>query len=85
MFLAKEVDRFGRPIRRRKKEFLPGPGDYSFEKENKKSMVTGAVFSSESKRVIFNAKGKPPGPAFYTPTPVPKKKSFHFKTAKIWV
>ena len=78
MFLANDLDRFGKTTRKRTKEYAPGPGEYSVEKENSKSLVTGAAFVSESKRGWIKADKKPPGPAFYNPAPVPKKKSFHF-------
>ena len=84
MFLATDIDRFGKPVRRRKKDFLPGPGDYNLDKENQKSLVTGAAFASESKRGWIQTCGKPPGPAFYNPVPIPKRKSFNFKSRKIW-
>jgi Sperm-tail PG-rich repeat len=85
MFSSNSLDRFGIPLRRRKREIIPGPADYSLDKENTKNFVTGAVFMSESKRTLMKIRGKPPGPAFYSPMPVPKKKSFHYKATKIWI
>ena len=85
MFLANDLDRFGKTTRKRTKEYAPGPGEYSVEKENSKSLVTGAAFVSESKRGWIKADKKPPGPAFYNPAPVPKKKSFHLKPRKQWI
>jgi len=85
VFLATGVDRFGQPTRRRVAKFAPGPGEYSVERDSKKNLVTGAVFLSESKRGWLKVRGKPPGPAFYSPSPVYKRKSFHFQTAKVWV
>lgn len=79
------VDRFGKPMRRRVAEKAPGPGEYSVGSDSKKSLVTGAVFLSESRRGWINTKGKPPGPAFYSPSAVSKRKSFHYKTTKVWV
>lgn len=85
MFLATEVDRFGKPMRRKTKNMVPGPGEYSLQHESHKALVTGAVFLSESKRGWISAKKKPPGPAFYSPLPIAKRKSFHYKTAKVWI
>lgn len=85
MFLSHDVDRFGKPIRTRKRDIRPGPGEYSLDKENSKSLVTGAAFASESKRGWIKTDKKPPGPAFYNPMAVPKRKSFNFKTRNIWI
>ena len=85
MFLATEVDRFGKPVRNRKRENFPGPGEYLKEKDSKTNMVSGAVFLSESKRAWMKLRGKPPGPAFYSPMPVSKKKSFHYTPNKLWI
>lgn len=80
-----DVDRFGKSVRKRVREIKPGPGDYNVVKDGQKSMVTGAVFLSESKRAIMNPLKKPPGPAFYSPLPVPKRKSFHYKVNNTWL
>ncbi|CAG9318947.1 unnamed protein product [Blepharisma stoltei] len=86
MFIVGEVDRFGKPLRPRKKnDFMPGPGTYSMAKSDEKLPVSGAVFMSESERAWFSTEKKPPGPAFYKPAPVPKKKSFHLNSNKMWV
>lgn len=85
VFLSANVDRFGEPTRKRVAKFHPGPGEYSLDKDSKKNLVSGAVFLSESKRGWLKVRGKPPGPAFYSPSPVSKRKSFHFQTAKVWV
>jgi hypothetical protein len=85
MLLSSAVDRFGKPTRRRVSEKTPGPGEYSLQTDSKRSLVTGAVFLSESRRGWISTKGKPPGPAFYSPSAVSKRKSFHYKTLKTWV
>ena len=40
---------------------------------------------SETERAWMGNEKKPPGPAFYKPMGVPKKKSFHLNSDKTWV
>lgn len=86
MFVVGEVDRFGNPLRPKKKnDFTPGPGTYVEPHSQDKIPVSGAVFMSESERAWFTTERRPPGPAFYKPSTVPKKKSFHLNSNKMWV
>mmetsp|Transcript_12693 Transcript_12693/g.12805 ORF Transcript_12693/g.12805 Transcript_12693/m.12805 type:complete len:111 (+) Transcript_12693:579-911(+) len=51
MFIVGEVDRFGKPIRPKKKnEVTPGPGTYTMARGDERVPVSGAVFMSESER-----------------------------------
>lgn len=86
MFVVSECDRFGHTANPRKKsQPTPGPGSYHPKSAQDKVAVSGAVFMSESERIWYDSNKKPPGPAFYKPSPVPKKRSFHLNTNKIWV
>lgn len=86
MFVVSEYDRFGNSDNPRKKnQATPGPGAYQPPGNQEKTAVSGAVFMSESERVWYGSNRKPPGPAFYKPSKVPKKKSFHLNSNKIWV
>lgn len=86
MFVVSEFDRFGKTNNPRKKNSsTPGPGAYQPPSNQEKTAVSGAVFMSESERVWYGSNRKPPGPAFYKPSAVPKKKSYHLNTNKIWV
>jgi hypothetical protein len=86
MFVVSECDRFGNGANPRKKlQPTPGPGAYHPKSDQEKVAVSGAVFMSESERIWYESNKKPPGPAFYKPSTVPKKRSFHLNTNKIWV
>lgn len=85
-FIKNDMDRFGRQIKDKKpKEVLPGPGSYYLDVIKEKVPVSGAVFMSESNRVLIKDPNKQPGPAFYRPAPIPKKKSFHLNSNKLWI
>ena len=85
-FIKSDVDRFGIQTKdKRSKEFSPGPGAYHIEVIKEKVPVSGAVFLSESNRVLLKDPNKQPGPAFYRPAPIPKKKSFHLNANKQWI
>ncbi|OMJ74870.1 hypothetical protein SteCoe_26123 [Stentor coeruleus] len=85
-FAKGDADRFGIPVKiKRTKDLTPGPGAYYYDSSQDRLPVTGAVFMSESNREIIKSPLKQPGPAFYKPTPVPKKKSFHLNANKVWV
>jgi hypothetical protein len=85
-FTKTDPDRFGNPSKFRKnKETTPGPGSYYSYSLKEKVSVSGAVFMSESEREVIKQPKKQPGPAFYRPTAIPKKKSFHLNSSKVWV
>ena len=85
-FIQGDADRFGNPLKqKRNKDITPGPGSYYCYISKEKAQVTGAVFMSESNREIIKQPHKQPGPAFYKPSPVPKKKSFHLNANNAWV
>lgn len=81
-----ELDRFGQAVRsRRTKQVIPGPGSYSTPLHSpEKQPVSGAVFMSESQREFVKS-SKIPGPAFYRPSLVSKKKSFLLNANNKWV
>ena len=80
------LDRFGAPVKtRKKKDDLPGPGSYNLGgKTIEKVPINGAVFMSESDRDAMKL-GKNPGPAFYRPMQIAKKKSFHLNVERRWM
>ena len=84
--MKQDVDRFGQPLRpKRAKSGVPGPGAYTVSGEKREKLpVSGAVFMSESKR-DDSFLSKAPGPAFYRPVILPKKKSFHLNAERKWV
>ena len=85
-FVKGDCDRFGRPLNVKKgNEATPGPGSYYCYILKEKTKVAGAVFMSESEREVRPAPQRLPGPAFYKPSPVPKKKSFHMNASNMWV
>ena len=85
-FIRTDVDRFGGTSKeRRNKDITPGPGAYYMYSVSEKNPVSGAVFMSESNRSVIKNPQKLPGPAFYQPVPVPKKKSFHLNSNKMWI
>ena len=85
-FVKSDVDRFGNPVKEKKaKDIMPGPGAYYLETIQEKVQVSGSVFMSESSRVGVKNTLKQPGPAFYRPAPVPKKKSFHLNSNRVWL
>jgi hypothetical protein len=85
-FMKSDIDRFGAPVKEKKtKDMTPGPGAYYLETIQEKVQVSGSVFMSESNRGIIKEPLKQPGPAFYRPVPVPKKKSFHLNANKVWI
>lgn len=55
-----------------------------FPKAVLKQGVTMAVFKSDTSREL-PVGGEPPGPAFYTPSLLPKHQSFHLNLSKRWV
>ena len=84
--IKSDMDRFGKPVKEKKaKETTPGPGAYYLETIQEKTQVSGSVFISESSRAVIKDPLKQPGPAFYRPVPVPKKKSFHLNSSKLWI
>lgn len=85
-FPRPDVDRFGQPLRPKKtRNAVPGPGAYDLSRERKERLpVSGAAFMSESKR-DGHGTAKAPGPAFYRPTTVSKKKSFLLNAERKWV
>ena len=87
MFLESNLDRFGLQKRQKRSEGSPpGPGAYYIGRDDfEKTPVAGAVFMSETERVWLNAEKKPPGPAFYRPIQMPKKKSFHLNANRLWL
>lgn len=85
-FVRGDIDRFGMQTKVKKiHDFTPGPGAYYNLMAKDKSPVTGAVFMSESEREILKPPIKQPGPAFYKPIPVPKKKSYHLNANNVWI
>jgi len=81
-----DTSRFGEALRPKKANAeAPGPGTYELARVIEKSPVSGAVFMSESERFEFKLINKPPGPAYYKPTLVPKIKSFHLNANRQWV
>ena len=80
------LDRFGRPMKVKVSQFsVPGPGTYNLHpKDLEKSPVNSSAFMSESDRdplkIVRN-----PGPAFYRPIIIAKKKSFHLNAERKWV
>lgn len=85
-FVKSESDRFGNAIKQKKnKDVTPGPGSYYCYVIQEKNPVTGAVFMSETNREAAEKPKKQPGPAFYRPSPIPKKKSFHLNSSNLWV
>lgn len=85
-FPRSDVDRFGHPVRpKRARSGVPGPGAYDVNTNPKERLpVSGAAFMSESKRDgRFGVKA--PGPAFYRPSILPKRKSFHLNAERKWV
>jgi hypothetical protein len=85
-FPRPDVDRFGHLLRpKRARSGVPGPGAYEVTRELKERQpVCGAAFMSESKR-DGRGMAKAPGPAFYRPTIVAKKKSFHLNAERKWL
>ena len=81
------MDRFGWQRRHKRGEGSPpGPGAYFLAREDvERTPVAGAVFMSETERVWLQADKKPPGPAFYRPVQMPKKKSFHLNANRVWL
>jgi len=86
-FFVSGIDRFGKALKQKKQpEERPGPGTYiKPSTTQEKFPVTGAVFMSETERNWVAINKKPPGPAFYKPNPVPKKKNFHLNSNKLWM
>lgn len=85
-FIIGDADRFGQSKNQKKgNDASPGPGAYYCCITKEKAPITGAVFMSESSREVIPQPFKQPGPAFYKPAPVPKKKSFHLNSSHIWV
>lgn len=86
--VAKTADtsRFGDTLRPKKANTdVPGPGHYELIRPEERVPVSGAVFMSESERFEFKTISKPPGPAYYKPTMVPRLKSFHLNANTQWV
>ena len=86
-FIKGDSDRFGNKLRPRVvSNSTPGPGAYYKQAlDPEVHQVAGAVFMSESERVWLKTENKPPGPAFYKPVPVARKKNFHLNSNNLWV
>jgi len=86
-FITGNVTRFGEVIQKKvKRQELPGPGSYiqpSIGPEER-TLVSGAVFMSETARKPFNDMRNFVGPTKYHPELLPKK-SYHLNINKIWV
>lgn len=86
-FMAGNATRFGEVIKRKVKRFdYPGPGTYLdiFDHSQEKTLVSGAVFMSETARKPFRETKTFIGPMKYNPELLPKK-SYHLNINKNWV
>ena len=77
------LDRFGNPIEiKSRKHEVPGPGSYNAEDViiNKPSTNKQGIFNREERIYNYNMKELPknPGPAYYDPSIMEKKTSFHY-------
>jgi len=88
VFSNLNCDRWGVPFERKTMDDnVPGPGAYSKPVVHTTTRVSASshVFLSNVHRLGNRSKGvKPPGPAFYKPSQVPKK-SFLLNAARRWV
>lgn len=83
------LDRFGKTahIDKVKRPFTstPGPGSYEIVQGSEdKAPISGSAFMSESGR-LQHQRRKIPGPAFYHPMQITKKKSFHLNAERKWM
>jgi len=86
-FVTGNVTRFGEVIQKKvKRQEFPGPGSYikPSPTAEEKTLVSGAVFMSETARRPFNDMRNFVGPTKYQPELLPKK-SYHLNINKIWV
>lgn len=86
-FMEGNATRFGEVIQRKVKRIeYPGPGSYiePLAPNQEKTLVSGAVFMSETARKPFNDPKNFVGPLKYNPELLPKK-SYHLNINKIWV
>jgi len=86
-FMVGNATRFGEVIKRKVKRFdYPGPGTYLevFDQNQEKTLVSGAVFMSETARKPFRETKTFIGPMKYNPELLPKK-SYHLNINKNWV
>ena len=73
-------ERFAKP-----EESTPAPGSYEVgSKEREREMVSGAVFRSDTER-LRGQHVQRPGPAFYRPSVLPKRRSFLLNLHQKWV
>ena len=86
-FVGGNVTRFGEVIQKKVKRLeYPGPGTYvqQLTAPQEKTLVSGAVFMSETARKPFNDNKTFVGPMKYNPELLPKK-SYHLNINKQWV
>jgi len=81
------MTRFGEVIQHKVKRLEnPGPGTYiePYPAHQEKTLVSGAVFMSETARKPFKDVKAFIGPTKYNPELLPKK-SYHLNINKLWV
>jgi len=85
-FMIGNVTRFGEVIQRKVKRIEnPGPGTYvPVSVSQERTLVSGAVFMSETARKPFRDVKNFVGPMKYNPELLPKK-SYHLNINKMWV
>lgn len=89
-FIDGSLDRFGRVgpgVARRKREVkieTPGPGAYLQEQPRETAVISSAVFMSNTTR--GESRLDPvPGPAYYSPSKVPHRKTYHLNAVQRWM
>lgn len=86
-FMVGNVSRFGEVLQKKVKRVeYPGPGTYiaPSAEPQEKTLVSGAVFMSETARKPFKDMRNFVGPTKYNPELLPKK-SYHLNINKAWV
>ena len=82
MFKGGNIDRFGKRLEETGNNKL-GPGEYFSENNEVKVPVTHSVFLSNTKRNVLDNKHIP-GPAYYSPKALDKKRSFLVNLNNVW-
>mmetsp|Transcript_9251 Transcript_9251/g.13898 ORF Transcript_9251/g.13898 Transcript_9251/m.13898 type:complete len:327 (-) Transcript_9251:98-1078(-) len=78
------LDRFGNSPYEKENEVEPGPGFYEPKIDRVKETNIAAFQSRLPRFSEDNAKAEQPGPAYYNPRTLSKKKCFHFNLDKKW-